>query len=107
MCPGQAGQARLHIELRAGFANHTVAVIVDDHEVFHRSGVTTDPDSDCAATVDVATLPGVIRLTVAVSPGEHIAALDVDVGSHRHVSVSLIGTGTISVEATPGPPPAV
>lgn len=107
MCPDPAGQTRLSIELRAGFANHTVAVIVDHQEVFHRSGVTTDPASDRAAALDVATLPGVVWLTVVVSPGERIASLDVDAGKHRHVSISLIGTGTISVEVTPGAPPAV
>lgn len=91
-------QAVLHIELREGFADHTVAVIVDGREVFHRSGVTTDAESGRAAAMDLASASGVAHIAIAVAPGDRVSSLDVDLARHPHVSVSLVGTGTIHVE---------
>ena len=102
MAPEQPGQALLHIELREGFADHTVAIIVDGREVFHRSGVRTDAASGRAGVLDVACAPGVVRLAIAVDPGDRVATVELELARLRNVSVSLVGAGTVSIDVPGG-----
>ena len=88
----------LHIVLREGFRGHTIVIVVDGREVYRRSGVTTDVQTSHADTIDVAAVSRRPRIAVSVTPGDLVASLDLDVGTYRHLAISLVGEATLSFE---------
>jgi hypothetical protein len=93
-------QRALHITLRDGFRGHTVVIVVDGREVYHRAGVTTDPTMSRADAIELVVAPRLIQVGVSVTPGNYIASLDLDVSAHPHLAISLVGEGTVSFETT-------
>jgi len=93
-------QRALHITLRDGFRGHTVVIVVDGHEVYHRAGVTTDPTMSRADAVKLVVAPRLVQVAVSVTPGDYIASLDLDVSAHPHLAISLVGEGTVSFETS-------
>ncbi len=89
---------KFDIVLGTGFRGHTVAVIVDGHDVYRRSGVTTNPETSQAdAFVAVAERPHV-HIAVCAIPGDVIGTAYCDLSAHRHVVIGLIGKATLTVE---------
>lgn len=93
---------RLHIALRDGFRGHTVVITVEGLQVYRRVGVTTDREGGGADAFDVTAASAVARITVSVTPGDVAAAMDLDVGRHSHVAISLVGEGTVGFETSAG-----
>jgi hypothetical protein len=61
----------LHIKLRDGFTNDTVTIIVNEKEVYRKSGVSTNLTISFADTVDVPVETAAIKLVVTVSGNQH------------------------------------
>jgi hypothetical protein len=77
-----------------------VVIVVDGHEVYRRDSVTTDPTIARADAFQVAAASRVARVAVFATPGDYVAALEVDVARHPHLAVSLVGEGTVSFETS-------
>jgi hypothetical protein len=90
----------LHLVLRDGYRGHAVVVTVNDRIVYQASDVTTNPATGRAGAVDVAAAHPAARLTVAVSPDGLTSAIDVDLDTHPHVAISLVGSGTLAFETS-------
>jgi hypothetical protein len=86
--------------LRDGFRGHTVAVTMDAEEVLRAVGVTTDPVSARAGVITVDGHAGTTWFAVSVTPGNLLAAFEVDTAAHPQVTISLVGEGTVAFEAS-------
>jgi hypothetical protein len=93
-------QHGLHITLRDGFRGHSVVIVVDGREMCHRAGVVTDPTISRAGAVELTVTRRLIQIVVTATPGNYVASLDLDVATHPHLAVSLVGEGTVSFEAS-------
>lgn len=92
---------KLHVVLNEGFRDHTVAVTVEGREVYFRSGVTTDPETSLADALDIPIASRATRVTLSATPGNLVGSLDIDVVAHPHLSICLVGDGTVSFEIRP------
>jgi hypothetical protein len=90
----------MHLVLRDGFHDHTVVITLNDRRVYDSKGVTTDPISARAGAVAVRAPARRAHLGVTVTPGDLVAAFDIDVKDHPHVAISLVGDGTIALESS-------
>jgi hypothetical protein len=97
--PAKEGHS-LHISLREGFRGHTVVIVVDGDEVYHRSGVTTDPKIPLSDVVEVVVERRMVQVKVSVTPGDYVASLDLVVAAYPHLAISLVGEGTVSFETS-------
>lgn len=104
--PGMGGaplsdtQRALHITLRDGFRGHSVVIVVDGREMCRRAGVVTDPTISRADAVELVVTRRLIQIVVSVTPGDYVASLDLDVSTHPHLAISLVGEGTVSFETS-------
>jgi hypothetical protein len=104
--PGRGGpplpdtQYALHITLRGGFRGHSVVIGVDGREMYHRAHVVTDPTISRADAVELVVTRRLIQIVVTATPGDYVASLDLDVSTHPHLAISLVGEGTVSFEAS-------
>lgn len=90
----------LHITLREGFRGHAVIIVVNGREVYRRDSVTTDPTSSRADAFELAVASRMPHIAIFATPGDYVAALDLDVSAHPHLAISLVGEGTVSVETS-------
>ncbi len=60
----------LSVKLRDGFSNNTVTVEVNEKEVYHKSGVSTDLTISFADAVEIPVEKSIVKLKVAVEGGE-------------------------------------
>ena len=88
----------LHITLRDGFRGHAIVILVDGKAVYHHAALTTDASTSRADAVDLVVASRQIEVAVSVTPGEYSGSLGIDVGTHPHLAISLIGEGTIGFE---------
>ena len=88
----------IHITLRDGFRGQTVVILVDGKAVYHRAALTTEASTSRADAVDLVVASRQIEVAVTVTPGEYSGSLCIDVGTHPHLAISLIGEGTIGFE---------
>lgn len=54
----------LHIDLQEVFKNDTVVIFVNDQEIYHKAGVTTNWSVSLADTLEVAVPPGALAVTI-------------------------------------------
>ncbi len=88
----------LHITLREGFRGHSVVILVDGRPVYNRGGVTTDPAMSQADAVGLIVPGRRIDVTIAVTPGNYAGVVSVDVRTHSHLAISLVGEGTVGFQ---------
>jgi hypothetical protein len=93
----------LHLVLRNGFRGHTVVVTMNDRIVYRAASVTTNRTTARADAVDVPSVVPTARLAVAVAPGGLASAVDIDLATHSHVAISLVGAGTVAFETSSAP----
>lgn len=91
----------LLVVLNGGFRNHTVALSVEGREVYFRMGVTTNPVTALADTLEVPVVVRTARVTLSATPGELVGSLDVDVVAHPLLAIGLVGDATVSFEMRP------
>jgi hypothetical protein len=60
---------RLFVKLRDGFSNNTVTVEVNEKEVYHKSGVSTNLTISFADAVEVPVEESTVKLKVEVEGG--------------------------------------
>ena len=60
----------LHIKLRDGFTNDTVSIMVNEKEVYRKSGVSTNLTISFADAVDVPVETAVVKLVVSVESAQ-------------------------------------
>lgn len=80
-----------------------MVIVVNGHEIYRRTGVTTERTSGRADAIEVAIASRTAHIAVSATPGDYVASLDLDVARHPHLAISLVGEGTVSLE-TLGPP---
>ena len=90
----------VHLVLGWGFRGHTVAVSMDAEEVFRAVRLTTDPLSARAGVLTVDGSAGTTCFAVTVTPGNLMAAFEVDTAAHPQVTIHLLGEGTVAFEAS-------
>ena len=93
----------LHLVLRDGFRGHVVVVTMNDRVVYQAVGVTTNFVTARADAVDIPSPVPTARLGVVVTPGSLASVMDVDLLTHPHVAISLVGAGTVAFETSPAP----
>jgi len=93
----------LHLVLRNGFRGHAVVVTMNDRIVYQAASIRTDRATARADAVDVPSPVPRARLTVAVTPGNLASAVNIDLATHPHVAISLVGTGTVAFETSSAP----
>ena len=90
----------VYLLLRDGFHGHTVVITMNDLEVLHAVGIITDPVTARAGAIAICVTAGTTRFAVSVTPGNLVAALDVDIVAHPHLAISLVGEGTVAFETS-------
>lgn len=87
----------LHIALQDGFTNDTVAITVNQRQVFAKSGVTTNRVIARADTVDTSVDGPSAAIRVEVSTREAVASLQVTLADTPFVAVNLSPDGGITL----------
>jgi hypothetical protein len=107
---GSGGGARaprethtLHLVLRGGFRGHGVVITLNDKTVYQARSVTTHLVTARADALEVTSRSRTARLAVSVTPGDLSAAFDVDLATHPHVAISLVGEATVAFESSATP----
>lgn len=79
----------LHIALEDGFDGDTVALFVDDEEVFRKDGVTTRTQISLADSLALDVPAGRVRLRVEVPLQGVEESLEIDATANPFVGLSL------------------
>jgi len=79
----------LHIKLRDGFHNNTVVIKLNNKEVYHKSGISTDLSISFADAVDVFVEESIVKLEVAVQDAQRMEK-DIRVGETSFVDVWIM-----------------
>jgi hypothetical protein len=93
----------MHVLLRDGFRGHRVVITMNDEKVYDGAGVTTDPVTTRAGAISLPASDPRTRVAVSVTPGDLVAAFEVDVSAHPHVAISLVGESTVAFETSTVP----
>ena len=93
----------LHLVLRDGFRGHGVVVTMNERVVYHAVSVTTNWATARADAVDIPSAVPAARLAITVTPGRLASAVDIDLATHPHVAISLVGAGTVAFETSAVP----
>lgn len=80
---------KLNLKFREGFAGSTVRVMLGEHEVYRKAGVTTDLSISYADEVDIVLDGGMHALGVSVAGGPS-ATLQVDAAKTPFAEVWII-----------------
>jgi hypothetical protein len=86
-----------------GFRGHTVVIRMDGRTIYHAVGVSTDPVTERAGGVDVPAATRTAHVAVSATPGDLVAAFDLDVTTYHHVAISLVGDRTVAFETSTVP----
>jgi len=79
----------IHIKLRDGFNNDTVTIRVNDKQVYHKLGVSTDLTISFADSVEVPVTQSKAKIEVAIKDGQE-ATKEIQVQATPFVDVWII-----------------
>lgn len=80
----------LHIDLQEVFENDTVVILVNDKEVYNRTGVTTNWSVSLADTLEFKVLKGAVEVTIDLPLRNLSKTVDVLVSEPIYLRVKLI-----------------